>query len=171
VSEPSGLLLFELCTLKSKTMNTTEMQQRLEAIQKEAEQIKQALAKTFPTIQDAKPGDVLEDGCIVIQKFDGAALIAASCLTECRCVWGQFESAFTELAKQGFTPSQWFIPSIEQLKIAYKVAKQHFSATFYWSSTEASSTTACNVFFTNGSHYTYSKSFSNCVRAFRLVTF
>ncbi len=171
MSEPSGLLLFELCTLKSKTMNTTEMQQRLEAIQKEAEQIKQALAKTFPTIQDAKPGDVLEDGCIVIQKFDGAALIAASCLTECRCVWGQFESAFTELAKQGFTPSQWFIPSIEQLKIAYKVAKQHFSATFYWSSTEASSTTACNVFFTNGSHYTYSKSFSNCVRAFRLVTF
>jgi hypothetical protein len=152
-------------------MNTTEMQQRLEAIQEEAEKIKQALAKTVPTIQDAKPGDVLEDGCIVIQKFDGAALIAAPRSTGGYCVWGQFEPVFNNLAKQGFTLSQWFIPSVEQLKIAYKVAKQHFSATYYWSSTEASSTTACNVFFTNGSHYTYSKSFSNCVRAFRLVTF
>jgi hypothetical protein len=152
-------------------MNRSEMQQRLEAIQKEAEQIKQALAKTFPTIQDAKPGDVLADGCIVIQKFDGAALIAAPVLTECRCVWGQFEYVFNNLAKQGFTPSQWFIPSVEQLKIAYKVAKQHFSAAVYWSSTEASSTTACSVNFFTGTQGTRSKTLSYCVRAFRLVTF
>jgi hypothetical protein len=152
-------------------MNRSEMQQRLETIQKEAEQIKQALTKTFPTIQEAIPGDVLEDGCIVIQKFDGAALIAAPGLIECRFVWGQFEPVFNNLAKQGFTPSQWFIPSIEQLKIAYKVAKQHFSATNYWSSTEASSLTACGVGFPNGIQLAVSKLNSFCVRAFRLVTF
>ena len=147
------------------------MQQRLEAIQKEAEKIKQALAKTVPTIQDAKPGDVLEDGCIVIQKFDGAALIAAPILTGFTCVWGQFEPVFNNLAKQGFTPSQWFIPSVEQLKLAHKLIPDFFSAMNYWSSTEASSTAACGVNFGNGFQGTGSKTSSFCVRAFRLIVF
>jgi hypothetical protein len=152
-------------------MSYSELKQEISDIEALLTKLKERLKTTFPTIQEAIPGDVLEDGCIVIQKFDGAALIAAPVLTECRCVWGQIEPVFNNLAKQGFTPSQWFIPSVEQLCLAYKVAQQHFSATNYWSSTEASYTTACNVIFTIGTHGSSSKAFSLCVRAFRLVTF
>ena len=152
-------------------MSYSELKQEISDIETLLTKLKERLKTTFPTIQEATPGDVLEDGCIVIQKFDGAALIAAPGLTECRCVWDQIEPVFNNLAKQGFTPSQWFIPSIEQLCLAYKVAKQHFSATNYWSSTEASSTTACSVNFFTGTQGTRSKTLSYCVRAFRLVTF
>jgi hypothetical protein len=156
-------------------MNHAEMQQRLETIQQEAEQIKKALAKSYPSIQEAKPGDLLEDGTVVIEKYGNAALIAAPSITECRCTWSkEFSDVFEALKSQGFNPSQWFIPSQEQLKLAYKNAKPYFSSTHYWSywsSTEASSTDACHVHFLNGDQFTCSKTFTSCVRAFRLVTF
>jgi hypothetical protein len=152
-------------------MNHAEMQQRLETIQQEAEQIKKALAKSYPSIQEAKPGDLLEDGTVVIEKYNGAALIAAPSITEYMCTWSkEFSDVFEALKSQGFNPSQWFIPSRKQLKLAYKNAKQHFSSVSYWSSTEASSASAYVVYFNNdGLQNTLSKTFKSYVRAFRLV--
>jgi hypothetical protein len=153
-------------------MNHAEMQQRLDTIQQEAEQIKKALAKSYPSIQEAKPGDLLEDGTVVIEKYNGAALIAAPSNTECRCTWSKdFSDVFEALKSQGFNPSDWFIPSQKQLALAYKNAKQYFSSKYYWSSTEASSTTACIVGFRFGTQLTVSKTNTLCVRAFRFVIF
>jgi hypothetical protein len=151
-------------------MNNIELQQRLETIQQEAEQIKKALAKSYPTLQDANPGDLLEDGCVVIEKYSNAVLIAAPSNTECRCTWSKdFSDVFESLKEHNFNPSQWFIPSAKQVILAYKNAKQHFSSTNYWSSTEASSTGACGVNFVNGIQNAGSKTSTCCVRAFRLV--
>jgi hypothetical protein len=146
------------------------MQQRLETIQQEAEAIKQQLKKSFPSIQEANPGDKLEDGTVVIAKYSNAVLIAAPKETEVDCEWSkEFSDVFESLKEHGLNPSQWFIPSQEQLKLAHNNAKQHFSSEFYWSSTEASSTFACSVFFSNGNQGTYSKVSTYCVRAFRFV--
>jgi hypothetical protein len=146
------------------------MQQRLETIQQEAEEIKKALAKSYPSIQDANPGEMLEDGTVVIEKYGNAALIAAPQSTEVRCQWSEeFNPVFESLKDHGLNPSQWFIPSVEQLKLAYKNGKQHFSGWWNWSSTETSSTGACFVDFGNGVQSRDSKMFTGCVRAFRLV--
>jgi hypothetical protein len=152
-------------------MNKIEMQQRLNTIQKEAEAIKQQLNKSFPTLQDANPGDLLEDGTVVVEKYGNAVLIAAPSITEGMCTWSkEFSDVFEALKSQGFNPSQWFVPSREQLKLAYKNAKQQFSSTSHWSSTEASSTGAYVVYFNNdGLQNTLSKTFKSYVRAFRLV--
>jgi hypothetical protein len=151
-------------------MNRAEMQQRLNTIQQEAEQIKKALAKSYPTLQDANPGDELEDGTVVIEKYGNAALIAAPIETQVRCEWSEeFTPVFNKLQEHNFNPSQWFIPTQKQLKLAYKNAKQQFSSANYWSSTEASSTNACSVNFIFGYQRANSKSSTCCVRAFRLV--
>jgi hypothetical protein len=146
------------------------MQQRLNTIQQEAEAIKQQLKMTFPTLQEAKPGDMLEDGTVVIAKYNNAALIAAPKETEVRCEWSEeFTPVFNKLQKHGLNPSQWFIPSQKQLLLAYKNTKQQFSSTLYWSSTEASSANACYVGFNSGYQSAFSKTSTYCVRAFRLV--
>jgi hypothetical protein len=146
------------------------MQQRLDTIQREAEEIKQQLKKSFPTLQDANPGDLLEDGTVVIQKYENAALIAAPKETEVCYPWSEeFTPVFNKLQEHNFNPSQWFIPSAKQVQLAYKNAEQHFSGWWYWSSTEASSTNACSVGFNIGLQLTFSKANTYCVRAFRLV--
>jgi hypothetical protein len=151
-------------------MNKIEMQQRLNTIQQEAEQIKKALAKSYPTIQDANPGDLLEDGTVVIEKYGNAALIAAPKATEVRCQWTEeFNPVFESLKDHGLNPSQWFIPSVEQLKLAYKNANQQFDTWWYWSSDEASYTFACFVNFNNGRQGSSGKANTLSVRAFRLL--
>ena len=152
-------------------MNRTQLINQIQELKSALSRAEIELKSHTPPIEDAVVGDILADGCIVIQKFDGAALIAAPIITECTCVWGQFEYVFNNLAKQGFTPSQWFIPSVEQLKLAHKLIPDFFSAMNYWSSTEASSTAACGVNFGNGFQGTGSKTSSFCVRAFRLIVF
>ena len=113
-------------------MNRSEMQARLETIHQEGEEIKKALAKSYPTLQDANPGDELEDGCFVIEKYGNAALIAAPRTTEVECIWTpEFKPVFDRLKEKGFNPSDWFIPSLKQLALAYKNAKQYFSSAYY----------------------------------------
>ena len=128
----------------------------------------------YPTLAEAKPGDKLENGCIVVHKVKDLqlALIAAPATTEVRCGWSkEFSDVFVCLAGQGFNKSQWFIPNVEQLKLAYTNCKEHFPATYYWSSTEDSSTFSCYVDFSNGIQRTTSKTNTVCVRAFSLVSY
>ena len=55
----------------------TQLQTKIQELESELQEFKQQLNnyKETPTIQDAKVGDVLEDGCIVLQKSNGLALL------------------------------------------------------------------------------------------------
>jgi hypothetical protein len=122
------------------------------------------------TPKTLKPGVVLDDGCVVIDVIGSEALIAAPKETEVICEWSQnFNPAFNKLKEKGFNPIGWFIPSENQLLLAYKKAYNHFWPSFYWSSTEASSTDACYVSFFSGNQNTYSKTVAFCVRTFRYI--
>jgi hypothetical protein len=152
----------------------TQLQTKIQELEEELSSFKQQLNnyKEFPTIQEAQVGDVLEDGCIVLQKSNGVALLVAPKSTDVRVTWSkEFPEVFKKLEEEGFNPSQFFIPTKEQLNLAYKTIPQHFASTLYWSSTEFNATNACSQIFNNGSVFSLSKTFSYCVRAFRCVTY
>ncbi len=154
-------------------------EQIVEKIKETEEQLASLRAKLeepeYPTLADAKPGDKLKNGCVVVHKFSDfrMALIAAPQTTERSCRWDkEFKEVFDSLSQEGFNRSQWFIPNVKQLQLAYKNCKEHFAATYYWSSTEASSYSSFYVSFNNGSQsLPYSKSSPIWVSAFSLVSY
>jgi hypothetical protein len=157
-------------TMTSKS----QLQTKIQELESELQEFKQQLNsyKDHPTIQGAKIGDVLEDGCIVLKKENGVALLVAPKSTDVDAAWSKdFPEVFKKLEEEGFNPSQFFIPTKEQLNLAYKTIPQHFASTFYWSSTEINATNACLQLLTNGSFLSFSKTNANCVRAFRCVTY
>jgi hypothetical protein len=151
-----------------------QLQSKIQELEAELQSFKQQLGsyKETPTIQEASVGDVLEDGSIVLKKENGLALLVAPKVTEVEATWSKdFPEVFQQLKEQGFNPSQWFIPTQEQLVIAYNNLCDEFSSTFYWSSTDDISFYACNVNFGNGNAYSFNKADANYVRAFRCVTY
>ena len=115
-------------------------------------------------------GNVLPDGSVVVYKEAAELLIAAPQETEVECSWSEeFSPVFEKLKEKGLNPDEWFIPNVGQLFLAYLYNKKAFASTFYWSSTEASSTFSCYVNFNTGSQGALSKSNTLCVRAFRRV--
>jgi hypothetical protein len=151
-----------------------QLQTKIQELESELQSFKQQLNnyKEIPTIETAKVGDTLEDGCIVLQKSNGLALLVAPKSTDVYCSWSkEFSEAFNKLEEQGFNPSQFFIPTKEQLNLAWKTIPQHFASANYWSSTEINATNACNQIFYNGSILSNSKTRTCCVRAFRCVTY
>ena len=152
----------------------TQLQTKIQELESELNSFKQQLNnyKETPNIQEASVGDVLEDGCIVLKKENGLALLVAPESTEVKAEWSKdFTQVFKKLEKQGFNPSQFFIPTKEQLLLAYQEIREHFSAVSYWSSTEGSAAGACLVFYTTGNTGIDSKTNAFCVRAFRCVTY
>jgi hypothetical protein len=152
----------------------THLQSKIQELEEELQQFKQQLSnyKDHPTIQEASVGDVLQDGCIVLKKENGLALLVAPESTDVYAEWSkEFPEVFKKLKEQGFNPSQFFIPTKEQLNLAYKTIPQHFASTFYWSSTEINATTACYQYFGNGCVGSSSKTGALCVRAFRCMTY
>jgi hypothetical protein len=124
------------------------------------------------TIETASVGDTLPDGSRVIQKSGGLALLVAPKSTEVKSTWSkEFPEVFEALKSQGFNPSQWFIPTQDQLLLAYCNVPNEFSSTYYWSSTERNATLACIVGFYNGTADFTTKTYALCVRAFRCVTY
>jgi hypothetical protein len=156
-------------------MKKSEIANKIKETEEQLARLRQQLEQPeYPTLAKAKLGDKLENQCIVVHKFPDVrmALIAAPCYTERHSHWSEeFSDVFDALVSAGFNKSQWFIPNIEQLKLAYKNCSESFPATSYWSSTEASSTISCFVFFTNGLQLTISKASTGCVRAFSLVSY
>jgi hypothetical protein len=157
-------------------MDYLELKAKIRETSRELKRLKKLLKTTFPTPEQAQPGDKLEDGCVVIERrpksilYNERLLVAAPKKTEFWCEWTpEFQPVFDRLKEHGVNPSDWFIPSVEQLELAYKNAKQQFSSVSYWASTEASSTDACRVSFFSGSQYTSSKTYMYCVRAFRFI--
>jgi hypothetical protein len=145
----------------------------------ETNQIINALEVIIESLKQPKPvidykalnvGDVLPGGSIVVYKEEAELLIAAPPETEVKCQWSEdFAAAFESLSRHGFNNVGWFIPNVGQLFLAYLYNRKAFSATPYWSSTEASSTNSCSVYFGNGCQSALSKANTLCVRAFRRV--
>jgi hypothetical protein len=151
-----------------------QLQTKIQELESELHSFKQQLNnyKEIPTIETAKVGDVLEDGCIVLKKENGLALLVAPKSTDVYAEWSkEFPEAFNKLEEQGFNPSQFFIPTKEQLNLAWKTIPQHFASTLYWSSTEFNATRACTQNFNYGNVYSNSKTLTFCVRAFRCMTY
>jgi hypothetical protein len=151
-------------------------QQLLQSIKQTEEQLnklkEELAAQKSPTIQEANVGDVLEDGSIVLKKENGLALLVAPKRTEVSCSWSkEFKPVFDKLQEEGFNPSQWFIPTVEQLQLAYKVIPEEFSSPRYWSSCECNASCACCVSFINGGQFNDGKCNTYCVRSFRCVVF
>ena len=156
-------------------MNKEQIAAEIKKTEEQLAKLRAELEKPeYPTLANSIPGDMLENGCVVVYKFSDTrmALIAAPGRTDLYCLWDkEFEIVFDELIRKGFNRSQWFIPNVEQLKLAYKNCKEHFASTTYWSSTEASSTNSCCVSFLSGNQGTGSKTTTSCVRAFSLVSY
>jgi hypothetical protein len=115
--------------------NKQQTLQKINELEAQLEVLKKDLEQKFPTIQEAKIGDVLEDGSIVVEKTTSMALLVAPLITEAICGWTpEFTPVFNKLKEKGFTPSQWFIPTKEQLKIALQNCNTHFGGSTYWSS-------------------------------------
>jgi hypothetical protein len=138
-------------------------------------------------------GTFLPDGSSIICKSGGTAWIVAPACTQVSSQWagGQYNSTQvgdkccisewsglqTALINYGFNPDDWFVPSASQLQNPGYVCRTNwdsFSSTSpYWSSTENSAPCAFCVSFcfngcTGGLGF---KTFTNCVRAFRCVTY
>jgi len=151
-------------------------QQLLQSIKQTEEQLnklkEELAAQKSPTIQEANVGDTLEDGSIVLHKENGFALLVAPKSTEVQCSWSkEFKPVFDKLQEEGFNPSQWFVPTVEQLQLAYEVMPEEFRSTTYWSSSEYDASFPCSVYFCIGFQNCISKSFTYCVRSFRCVVF
>jgi hypothetical protein len=154
-----------------------QLQTKIEELETELQSFKQQLnTYKVPTLAEASVGDTLKDGSIVLQKSNGLALLVAPKSTEVSASWSkEFSDVFAKLKEQGFNLSQWFVPTEEQLLLAYQLIPQEFSSSFssacYWSSTEDSATDACFVGFCFGNTGSNSKACQDCVRAFRCVTY
>ena len=156
-------------------LTKTQLQSKIQELEAELQEFKQQLNSYFEiTLENAVPGDVLEDGSIVLQKSNGLALLVSPASTEVVCSWSkEFPEVFEKLRSQGFNSSQWFIPTQEQLNLAYEnpEVRRNFSSACYWSSTDLSATNACGQGFGIGFIATYSKTNSFRVRAFRCVSY
>ena len=152
-------------------MTKIQLQQEVQNLEVELQEFQEELY--FVDIEIASVGDVLKDGSIVLQKSNGLLLLVAPKNTEVKVKWSkEFAEVFQKLKEQGFNPSQWFVPTMDQLILAYKTIRDEFSAATYWSSTEISATDACLVSFNSGGIWlTNNKSGTLCVRAFRCVTY
>ena len=156
-------------------LTKTQLQSKIQELEAELQEFKQQLNSYFEiTLETAVPGDVLEDGSIVLQNSNGLALLVSPASTEVVCSWSKvFPEVFEKLRSQGFNSSQWFIPTQEQLNLAYEnpEVRRNFSSACYWSSTEFNATGAYIQDFFDGSIFPYSKTNSVRVRAFRCVTY
>jgi hypothetical protein len=155
-----------------------ELAREVDFLKDRIQHIEQALgdlARVKVNINTAQVGDVLEDGSIVVTKSGGMSLVAGPSSTEVECPWSkEFSDVFEKLKDNGFNPSQWFIPSLEQLKMASysQEVKKHFSTERnYWSSDEATRTAAKLFNFGLNGEFRHTKNLSYLCRPFRLLTY
>jgi hypothetical protein len=154
-------------------LTKNQLQQEVQNLEAKLQQFREQL-NTYKavTIETADIGDTLGDGSIILLKNNGLALLVAPASTEVEAPWSkEFPLVFQKLKEEGFNPSQWFVPTKEQLQLAYRNIPNEFSSAYYWSSTERNSYAASSVNFFNGRAYYSGKTATLCVRAFRCVTY
>ena len=123
-------------------------------------------------------GCSVRGGGNVIYKSGGIIWIVAPSTTQVGSTWpmgycnGDQGSSVYQ-ARRVTGRDGWFIPSIGMLQTAYSCRSywDTYSSLNYWSSTEFSTSNACSVYFINGSTNNSHKSYSYCVRPFRVVCY
>jgi hypothetical protein len=151
--------------------NKQQLLQSIKDTEQQLEKLKKQLTQKAPTIQEAEVGDVLEDGSIVIKKENGLALVVAPKSTEVKCQWTkQFSEVYSKLNHFGFIPSQWFVPTVEQLALAYKVIPDEFNKEWYWSSSEYNASTSWIINSKGGTQFSL-KSHNCHVRSVRCISY
>ena len=91
----------------------------------------------------------------------------------CISEWGILDTCLSNVVC-GYNPTDWFVPSIGQLfNLGYSCRNYWtYYNSIYWSSTDANSSVAYGVDFSNGTNFiNANKASSRCVRAFRCVTY
>ena len=158
-----------MTTKQQLLQSINETEQQLNKLKQELKSHKQ------PTIQEAKVGDTLEDGSIVLKKENGMALLLAPAFTEVSCTWSkEFSEVFESLKNNGFIPSQWFVPTIEQLRLAYRVIPNEFGYYYYWSSDESGELGAYSLSVSDGGFGSQCQNYRrtpSSVRAVRCVCY
>ena len=114
----------------------------------------------------------LVEGGYLFNKDGSIAWIVACALRQVSRVWASRGDAVT-VAQAGDACGDWFVPSRTDLQLGHdcKSFWDSFSSVFYWSSTERNATRAWYVDFVNGNFFSDFKTDSNCVRAFRRVSY
>lgn len=133
-------------------------------------------------------GTILPDGSRIICKAGGVAWLVAPSSTEVfqtwnnstttlvgnKCCVSDWPTLCARLIACNLNPSDWCVPNITNLNNPGYVCRSKwdaFTADEYWTSTEASSTTSCGLYFPNGALTTSFKTQPRYVRAFRRVTY
>lgn len=121
-----------------------ELQDKIEELESRLTEFKHQLAnfKGHPKLSEAKVGDTLEDGCVVIYNSEQVAILMAPKDTECSSHWcvGVTFPIYDALRDRGLYPNQWFLPTVKQLRHAMWCAPGEFSlGERYWSSERCNS--------------------------------
>ena len=133
------------------------------------------------------PGTILPDRSVIICRAGGTAWIIAPSSTQVGQTWNNSTTTLvgnkccvcdrptlcSQMISCGFTPGDWFIPTPAQLQNPGYVCRTQwdtFAAACYWSSTEFNSILAVGGF-TSGNTSNCNKGCTDCVRAFRCVTY
>ena len=111
-------------------------------------------------------------GGTIIGLLDDSILILASKDTETRLNWSEAIEYCSKLSSNGY--QDWRLPSKDELKELYKNKdslddKEAFIASYYWSSSEFSSTNAWGQDFDDGYQYDNNKTSATYVRAVRSI--
>ena len=114
----------------------------------------------------------LVEGGYLFNKDGSIAWIVACASRQVSRVWASRADAVT-VAQAGNACGDWFVPSRTDLQLGHdcKSFWDSFSSTNYWSSTECGAPYAWCVNFLNGFLSTRVKTDTNCVRAFRRVSY
>ena len=135
-----------------------------------------ALIDTYNfTGREPEPGDSYEGGFLIC-KASPLRWVVSPYSAEVSRSWYLRDDANTR-AQQVSGCTGWFVPTRPQLQNPGYCCRSFwgpspcYSSYYYWSSTESNATRACNVFFGSGTAYICAKTDTNCVRAFRCVTY
>lgn len=119
-------------------MKTTgQIRKEIASLRTQIESLEKELKTAFAIPSEAEPGDILEDGSIVVERNRNSILVVAPESIQVRSEWSEtFSDIFIYLQdEEGFNPSQWFVPSVEQLRTAFfSKARMKFSKCLYWAS-------------------------------------
>jgi len=128
---------------------------------------------SFTTRTIGALGDAAEGGFLIC-KAGGTAWIVSPFSAEVSRTWYARDDANIR-AQTVSGCTGWFVPTCGQLQNPGYTCRTHWdsfsSLARYWSSTEGNATCAWYVFFDNGAAGTYNKATTQCVRAFRCVTY
>ena len=113
-------------------------------------------------------------GSRIICKNGGLAWLVAPISTEVSRTWHCREDAVTRAIAVTSLTTRWFVPCIGQLQNPGYLCRSFwdsYSSTGYWSSIDFAANAAYYVNFNTGGAHGANKTNTNCVRAFRCVTY